>query len=229
MDKCMPIWEDILTDTDRAVIKKAGYGWPRGLGIAPALMIVDPQYNYCGEKKPILEQLSASASVFLAATCPAVENVQRILFSSRSASLPIIYTRHIQKDLYFDGFAAKTDRDQQNYLDGSQGTAIISELEPRAGELVVDKSYASAFYGTPLLSYLIKLGVDTLLVTGGTTSGCVRSLCVDAISRNFNVAVLEDALHDRISASHKAGLLDLWMKYCDVILTKTAMDYVETL
>lgn len=225
----MPVWEDILTDTDKAVIKKAGYGRPRGLGKVPALMIVDPQYNYCGENKPILEQLGRWPSGVGETAWQAVENIKRILFPSRSASLPIIYTRHIQKDLQFDGFAAKTDRDQQNYLDGSQGTAIISELTPLAGELVVDKSYASAFYGTPLISYLIKLGVDTLLVTGGTTSGCVRSLCVDAISRNFNVAVLEDAVYDRISVSHKAGLLDLWMKYCDVILTKTAVEYVETL
>ncbi len=225
----MPIWEDILTETDKAVIRNAGYGQPRGLGKTPALVIIDPQYNYCGDNRPILDQLDRWPSGVGEAAWRAVENIQRVLLAARSASLPVIFTRHIQKDLQFDGFAAKTDRDQQNYLDGSRGTTIVSKLTPLLGDLVVDKSYASAFYGTPLLSFLIKLGIDTLLVTGGTTSGCVRSLCVDAISRNFNVAVLEDAVFDRISASHKASLLDLWMKYCDVISTSDAVEYVETL
>ncbi len=225
----MPIWEDILTETDKAVILKAGYGQARGLGKTPALMIIDPQYNYCGDNRPILYQLDRWPSGVGEAAWSAIGNIQRVLLACRSASLPVIFTRHIQKDLRFDGFASKTDRNQQNYLEGSKGTAIVYELTPLPGDLVVDKSYASAFYGTPLLSYLIRLGIDTLLVTGGTTSGCVRSLCVDAISRNFNVAVLEDAVYDRISASHKAGLLDLWMKYCDVISTSDALKYIENL
>ncbi len=73
------------------------------------------------------------------------------------------------------------------------------------------------FYGTPVLSWLVKLGIDTLILVGGSTSGCVRASAVDAVSRNFHVAVVEDCVYDRISISHAAGLLDMWMKYCDVV------------
>ena len=105
----------------------------------------------------------------------------------------------------------------------------MEEIKPQSEDLVVDKSYASAFYGTPLLSYLIKLKADTLIITGGTTSGCVRALCVDAVSRNFNVAVVKDAVFDRIGASHKIALLDLWMKYCDVISVGETVNYLKYL
>ena len=225
----MRIWEDILTDTDKSVILKAGYGQPRGLGSQPVLMIIDPQYNYCGDNRPILEQIDRWPSGAGETAWSAVNNIKRILESARKENMAVIYTRHVQKNLQFDGFAAKTKRNQKNYLDGSKGTEIVSELKPRPGELVVDKNFSSAFYGTPLLSYLINLKIDTLLVTGGTTSGCVRALCVDAISRNFHVAVLEDAVFDRISVSHKTGLLDLWMKYCDVISTDDAVAYVKAI
>jgi nicotinamidase-related amidase len=71
--------------------------------------------------------------------------------------------------------------------------------------------------------------VDTLIVAGGTTSGCVRATCVDAISRNFDVAVVEDCVYDRISVSHKVALLDLWMKYCDVISHQEVVQYINAL
>ena len=101
---------------------------------------------------------------------------------------------------------------------------IVDKLAPERGDLVIDKSYSSAFYGTPLLSFLIKLRADTLIVTGGTSSGCIRATCVDAVTRNFNVAVVEDCVYDRISVSHKVALLDLWMKYCDVITSEEAIN-----
>jgi len=104
---------------------------------------------------------------------------------------------------------------------------MVEAIASQEGDFVIDKSYASAFYGTPLLSVLIKLKVDTLIVAGGTTGGCVRATCVDAISRNFDVAVVEDCVYDRISASHKVALLDLWMKYCDVMSRDEALAYLK--
>lgn len=185
------VWDEILTETDREVIRRGGYGRPRGLGKSPALMLID------------------------------------VLAVCREKSLPVIYTRHVQKDLKFDGFAMKTRRDQAPYLAGTRGTMIIASLLPEEGDIVIDKSYASAFYGTPLLSYLVKLGIDTLIVTGGTTSGCVRAACIDAVTRGFNCAVLADCVYDRISASHKISLLDLWMKYCDVMESAELLAYLH--
>jgi nicotinamidase-related amidase len=225
----MRIWEPMLSETDREVIRRAGYGQSRGLGEKPAVMVIDAQYNYCGDNRPILDQIEAWPSGAGQSAWQACDQIIRVVQCARGQRIPIIYTRHTQQNLRFDGFAAKTKRDPSNYLEGSKGVQIIKALSPTEDDIIVDKQYSSAFYGTPLQSYLTKLGVDTLIVTGGTTSGCVRAFCVDAVSRNFNVALLEDAVFDRISASHKIALLDLWMKYCDVIPTQAGLEYLKAL
>ena len=225
----MPVWDDILTPTDREVIRRGGYGKPRGLGERPALLLIDPQYNYAGADKPILEQIQEWPSGVGESAWRAVEKLQPLISAFREKMRPILYTRQVQKNIAFDGFAAKAVRSSCQYLEGSKGTSIVESIAPQAGDIVIDKSYASAFYGTPLLSVLIKLKVDTLIVAGGTTGGCVRATCVDAVSRNFDVAVVEDCVFDRISASHKVALLDLWMKYCDLISSGAAVDYLTRL
>jgi len=225
----MSVWDDILTPTDREVIRRGGYGKPRGLGERPALLLIDPQYNYAGADKPILDQIQEWPSGVGESAWRAVERLKSLIQAFREKKRPVLYTRQIQKNIAFDGFAAKAVRSSSQYLEGSKGTSIVEDIAPREGDLVIDKSYASAFYGTPLLSILIKLRVDTLIVAGGTTGGCVRATCVDAVSRNFDVAVVEDCVFDRISASHKVALLDLWMKYCDVISSYAALDYVTRL
>lgn len=225
----MHVWDDILTPTDREVIRRGGYGRPRGLGERPALLIIDPQYNYVGADKPILEQIEEWPSGVGESAWRGIGRIKPLLSAFREKKRPIVYTRQVQKSIAFDGFAAKAVRSSSQYLEGSKGTSIVEEVAPQEGDFVIDKSYASAFYGTPLLSVLIKLKVDTLIVTGGTTGGCVRATCVDAISRNFDVAVVEDCVYDRISASHKVALLDLWMKYCDLITCARAIDYMRHL
>jgi nicotinamidase-related amidase len=228
----MPVMEqcnDILSATDREVIRQGGYGKRRGFGKQPVLMIIDPQYNYTGDDKAILDQIEEWPSGVGESAWLAVDRIRHVLAKARSKQIPIIFTRHIPRNLEFDSLTAKTERDRSQYLPDAKGTTIITELSPEPGEGVIDKSFASAFYGTPLLSYLIHMKTDTLLVTGGTTSGCVRAFCVDAASNNFNVAVLEDCVYDRISVSHKIGLLDLWMKYCDVIESGEALTYLDDL
>jgi nicotinamidase-related amidase len=223
----MAVWDDLLSDTDREVIRRGGYGKPRGLGRRPVVMIVDPQYNYCGDDRPILEQIDRWPSGAGESAWRALENIERLLATARRLGIPVVFTRHVQRDLRIDGFAAKAERDPSGYLEGAEGTRIVVTLAPRPGEIVIEKSHASAFYGTPLLSYLIGLGADTLIVTGGTTGGCVRALCVDAVSRSFNVGVAADAVFDRIDASHKVALLDLWMKYCDLLTSAGAEAYLS--
>lgn len=225
----MHIFDDILTTVDREVIRRGGYGKSRGLGEHPVLMIIDAQYNYTGADRHILDQIHEWPSGVGESSWRAIERIKRVVSVSRRRSIPVIYTRQIQTDIKFDGFAAKTDREQSQYLKGAKGTKIVDELAPEKGDLVINKSYSSAFYGTPLLSFLIKLRADTLIVTGGTSSGCIRATCVDAVTRNFNVAVVEDCVYDRINISHKAALLDLWMKYCDVVTSEEAIRYLESI
>ena len=223
------VWTPFLNDDDRAVIEQGGYGKSRGLGRRPLLMVIDPQYNYVGADQPIAEQLGEWPSGGGSGAWAAIRAIAGLLTSVRAAGVPVLYTRNVQKNLAFDSFGTKSQRDQSKYLEGHRGTFIVDELAPQPGDLVLDKAYASIFYGTPVLSWLIKLGVDSLIIVGGSTSGCVRATAVDAVTRNFNVAVVEDCVYDRISLSHAAGLLDMWMKYCDVMTSGAVCDYLATL
>lgn len=223
-------WEDSLTAEDQIVIQKGGYGKKRGLGKKPLLMIIDPQYNYLGEDKPITEQLDQWPSGGGSDAWSAVRKIQELKKAFKEKQLPVLYTKNVQKKtVLFDSFAAKAVRDNSKYLSDAPETEIVAELKPEPDDIVLEKSYASAFYGTPLISYLIKLGVDSLIIVGGSTSGCVRASAVDAVTRNFNAAVVMDASYDRIQLSHKAGLLDLWMKYCDVVDSEEIYGYLSEL
>jgi nicotinamidase-related amidase len=93
----------------------------------------------------------------------------------------------------------------------------VAGIAPREGDILVPKRHPSAFFGTALTSYLIDLAADTLVVTGCTTSGCVRSSVVDAFAYNFRVAVPEDAVYDRSHVSHAVNLFDMSEKYADVM------------
>ncbi len=223
------VWEDALTDVDRLVIEKGGYGKRRGLGKKPVLVIIDVQYNYVGEDKPIEEQLDRWPSGGGAHAWAAIRNIKKLKEVAKANNIPVIYTRNVQKKTVdFDSFAQKANRDNSKYIDGRPETMIVDELAPDDQDLIVDKSYASVFFGTPFISYLIKMGVDTLILVGGSSSGCVRATAVDAVTRNFNVAVVEDCVYDRIQLSHKAALLDLWMKYCDVVDSEEVVQYFKT-
>jgi len=108
------------------------------------------------------------------------------------------------------------------------GNQIPDMIGPRPGELVIQKTKPSGFFGTPLASYLIGLGVDTVLVTGTTTSGCVRATVIDAFSHNFRTLVVEEAVFDRGELSHKINLFDMHSKYADVISMEEAKRYLRS-
>lgn len=223
------VWDEILSETDKEVVVKGGYGRRSGLGKRPLVMVIDIQNNYVGYDKPILEQIDEWPSGGGQVGWRAIENIEKLLAKSRDKNIPILYTRNVQKNITFDGFSNKTDRDQSKYIEGHFGTMIVDRATPQPGELVIDKAYASAFYATPLVSWLVKLEIDSLLIVGGSTSGCVRATAIDAVSRNFRVAVIEDCVYDRIEISHKVSLFDLWMKYSDVINLQESLEYIESL
>ena len=110
-----------------------------------------------------------------------------------------------------------------------KGYAFVAEIAPREGDVLLPKKHPSAFYGTPLASYLIDLGVDTLFVTGCTTSGCVRGSVVDAFSYNFRVVVPHDCVYDRSEVSHAVNLFDMSEKYADVMTLGEALALLEPL
>lgn len=224
------IWTDLLTATDHEVIRRSGFGKNRPLGQRPALLIIDAQWNYTGEDEPIADTQEKWPFGCGERAWRAAERLKPVLDEARRVGIPVFFSRQIQQGtLEFITSIDKTDKHNANELEGSKGVQIVDMLAPVRGEIVVNKSYASVFYGTPLLSFLVKLKIDTLLVAGGTTSGCVRATVVDAVMRNYDVAVIEDCTFDRIEASHAMSLFDMWLKYANVSASGEALDYLRSL
>lgn len=223
-------WDGLLSDTDRRVIENGGYGKPRGLGRRPVLMVIDCQHNYIGDDRPVDEQQDRWPAGGGSAAWAAVRTTAGLVAHARAAEIPIVYTRNVQKKtLRFDSFSGKSTWDKSRTLDGDPGTEIVAELAPQPEDIVVDKSYASAFYGTPLATYLVGLEADTLVMTGVSTGGCVRATVVDAVTRGYRAAVVADAVADRIDVSHRVALLDMWMKYADLTDGEAVRDYFGSL
>lgn len=211
------LWDTLLTEQDKAVIKQAGYEtdgatiWDsRSLGRNPALLIIDMQRLLIGRNVPILEAIGDYRAAMGDIAWKALSHITPFVQAARWAKVPVIYTRVIPKGRSAD----------------DPSVQIIEPLAPLASDLVVDKRYTSAFYGTDLLTYLIRRRIDTLIVVGNSTSGCVRGTVVDARQHGFHPLVPVECVFDRIEASHKIGLLDMWMKYAAVMPVAEALEYI---
>ena len=114
-------------------------------------------------------------------------------------------------------------------IDKYHGNDIMDEIVPSAQDIVIRKLKPSAFHGTPLTSFLVNLGADSLIVTGTTTSGCVRASVLDAFSNNFRTVIVEEGCFDRSQASHAINLCDMQAKYADVVQMDDALEYIESI
>ncbi len=224
----MKQWESLLSENDRFVIESGGWGKERGLGKKPALLIIDLQYNYVGDDLPFRESIKNWPASGGEVAWGVVRKVKELANLARSKNIPVVYSRQVQKrTTKFDGFADKRPRKStEGYLAEDKGTQIVDLITPTEDDIVIEKSYASIFFGTPLITYLIKMGIDTLIFTGCSTSGCVRASLVDAVTRSYRAAVVEDCVFDRIELSHKAALLDIWMKYGDLVQSDQVKKYL---
>lgn len=227
----MAYWDKFLTDRDKAVFAKSGYGSRQGFGDSPALLVVDVTYAFAGDRRePILRSIERYRTACGEEGWAAVDQIRTLLGAARSAGVPVVYTRGIDRRGEDDAgrWASKNARAAEDYRsDGGRRNEIVEPIAPQPNDVVIAKAKPSAFFGTPLLSYLIQWRVDTLLVTGGTTSGCVRATVVDAFSYNFRVAVVEEACFDRGQASHALNLFDMNAKYADVVCASEALAYLN--
>jgi nicotinamidase-related amidase len=139
----------------------------------------------------------------------------------------VIYTTGaVANNRDWGSWALKNSRTSDSLLqNGLDGYEIMPQIKPEPNELVLRKMKPSAFYGTPLLSYLHQSQIDTLLVAGTTTSGCVRATVVDGFSLNYRMTVIEDCVFDRFEASHAMNLFDMHAKYADVVGSEAAISY----
>lgn len=219
-------WEPLLTPRDAKFLETRSVH-ERGLGTRPAVIVIDMQYTACGDKdEDLLTMVKRWPSGCGHEAWAAIRKQVPLLDACREADVPIIYTRYVPQLIQFDGFAKKRAGSASQPVLTDQKWQIVSEIAPKGEDIVLDKSYASVLFGTPLLSWLIAMGIDTTILVGNSTGGCVRASAVDLTTHNYNVAVVEDCVFDRLELSHAAALLDLWMKYCDVVFSEDIMRYL---
>ncbi len=200
------------------VYTRQNFGNTVGLGQNPALLIVDFQVGF------------ADPGVFgggnmteaIAATVP-------LLTEMRALERPVAYTRAVFADDGSDAgvFGMKVPG-LKRLTDDADISQVVPQLAPKPGDYVVRKTGPSAFFGTSLSTWLNAKGVDSLLVTGATTSGCVRASVVDAISYSYRTVVVSDCCGDRAIGPHEANLFDMGQKYADLMTAEEAVTAVRT-
>lgn len=194
------------TAHDEQVYRRQGFGERLGIKGAIGLLIVDFVNGF------------ADPAVFGGGNIPgAIAATRTVLAQARSRGWPVAHSRIVYADNGSDAtvFSAKVPG-MQTLKEDAAISAIVEELSPVYGELVVRKTVPSAFFGTGLAPWLVQHSVTTLLVAGATTSGCVRASVVDAMSYGFRPVVLSDCVGDRAIAPHEANLFDMGQKYADV-------------
>jgi maleamate amidohydrolase len=188
-----------------------------GFGQRPALIMVDFVQAYFDRD-----------CALYAGVEDALASALRVREVARSAAVPVIYSNVVYHEDGADGgvFFRKAPV-LKNFIAGNPMGAWPSDLQPADDEMVISKQYPSAFFGTALASTLQDMGIDTLIITGVTTSGCVRATCVDTMSHGFIPIVVEDACGDRHESPHIANLFDMNAKYADVVDEAEAIDYLK--
>lgn len=212
----MAAWDQVITDDEKKRYKEAGFGGQGSIGKRPALLIIDVQYRTIGTTpKPYWEAIKEYPTSCGDVGWNAVENIKRLVSLFRDRGFPILYPHVAPKNLATDGGRLAEKIPSIMGID-SKGYEFVEEIAPISGDILLPKKHPSAFFGTPLVSHLIDLNVDTLVVTGCTTSGCIRSSVTDAFAYNFKVLVPDDAVYDRSPTSHAVNLWDMNAKYADV-------------
>ncbi|MEW5421154.1 isochorismatase family protein [Amorphus sp. 3PC139-8] len=229
------IWDRFLTERDREVLEAAGYGTSAGFGARPALLVVDISYGFTGDRpEPILQSIKRWSNSCGEESWAAIEVVRKLTDAFRAKRLPVIYSTGFGRADSWDSgsWAWKNNRVSESSAPaaGDRGAnEIVDELAPQSQDIVVLKQKPSAFFGTNLASYINLLGCDSLIVTGCTTSGCVRATVIDAFSLNLRCTVVEDGCFDRCEASHAVTLFDLHCKYADVVTADAVHAYAGCL
>jgi len=211
-DDQMTILDQVTADYDRA-----GFGGALQPGRRMALVIVDVVMAYLDKSCPLYAGVEA-----------ALASNERLAAAARAAGAPVVFTNVIYEPGGLDGgvFFRKVPA-LKTFFRGSPLGAFPPTLQPAPGELVISKQYPSAFFGTSLASTLHAMGVDTLMLTGYSTSGCVRASTLDALQHGFIPFVCKDACGDREPNIHAANLFDIQAKMGEVVDEAQAIKLFE--
>lgn len=203
--------------SDAAFFAARGFGQRIGFGVRPSLLVID---FICGFTDPEMP-LGASLDTEIEATLELLE-------VARSTGVPVFFSvvSYDDETMADAGIWALKQKGVATLRTGSRAVEVDPRLGRRASETILVKRYASCFYGTDLIPQLLTRGVDTLVIAGCTTSGCVRATAVDACQTGFRPMVVREAVGDRSRAAHLQSLFDLDAKYADVVTLRETVDYL---
>ena len=204
---------------DTAVYEKQGFGNRIGFGKKPALLIID-----------FINGFNDPDAFGGGNIQDAIDNTAELLAVARHMDMPVVFTSHVYaEDGSEDGVFNLKSPGLAKLKRGSHETKVVDELEPRPGERVLEKHYPSGFSNTDLTGWLAQRGIDTAIITGCTTSGCVRATAVDAMSNGFRPIVPRECSGDRAKGPHEANLFDIDQKYGDVMSLEDVMTELDKL
>jgi nicotinamidase-related amidase len=197
-----------------------GFGGRVGYGERPAVIVIDYFRAFTDPSQPLGANLDRQ-----------LEATHELLSAARAAEVPIFYTvvYYDEKDLRDAGLWIRKMSGSATLRAGTPLVELDPRLERRPDEAIVLKKYASAFFGTDLVSRLTVRGIDTLLLAGCTTSGCVRATAVDGLQNGYHVIVVEETVGDRAEQAHQQSLFDLDAKYADVVSLADSVGYLNGL
>lgn len=220
-------WRSAIPATDLAVYEAAGYGRRLEPGRHPALIVVDVTYGFVGrERAPILESIRTYPNSCGAAGWDAVGPIARVIAATRQKGAPIYFTAGL--DEQFAPHAGRwRDKHPRTLDQPGDAHQLLPDLGISDSDVLIRKTKPSAFHGTPLIGSLIDSGVDTLIVTGCTTSGCIRATVVDAFSYGLRTIVVEDGVFDRGQLPHAVNLFDMEQKYATVMPSEDVISYLR--
>jgi len=205
------VWERYVPAEELRALVDGGFGAPGPRGERPALMVIDVVESFLGDGGT--GRLGMGCGPMGRERLPAICT---LIDAARAARVPVVFTKGDPVDKAFAGGSIKRTRDG-DVARAVHDSPFPPEIVPRPDEYVLSKPKASAFFGTPLVSYLQRCGIDSLVLAGTTTSGCIRATAVDAASYNYAVVAVEDACFDRSHFAHAANLFDIQMKYGEVV------------
>jgi len=197
----------------------SGFSGAIGFGQKPVVLVID-----------FINAFTNPASPLGADFTQEVEATRRLLEAARSKKATVVFTTVAYEPGYQDaGFFIRKVPALRVLKIGSEEVKVDPRLDPQYGEHVVIKKYASAFFGTNLASLLTGQGVDTAIITGCTTSGCVRASAVDSLQYGFRTIIPQECVGDRAQGPHQANLFDLRSKYADIVSLQDVLLYLEQL
>lgn len=217
-------WKDVIPPEILDLYKS--YQRKIFVGPAPALLAIDLyEVVYAGGAEPPEKLAKTHPSSCGQYAHAAIEPTKRLFAAARAAGLPIFYSTGDTRTESRPNFITATKRNRMPVNPANY--AIRPEFKPQPNDVVITKQRASVFFGTPLTAHLTQLSVQTLIVCGESTSGCVRASAVDAYSHGYHVVLVEECCFDRSILSHKVNLFDMHHKYCDVMHVDDVVAHLE--